>query len=653
MKSFYYFSIVFGVFILPGCKDNALADIENSPNIIYILADDLGYGELGVYGQEIIETPHIDALANGGMRFTQHYSGAPVCAPARCILLTGQHSGHAYVRGNDEWGERGKTWDYEKMFENPFLEGQRPLPDSIITIAEVLQREGYKTGAVGKWGLGAPTTEGVPNRQGFDFFYGYNCQRQAHTYYPMHLWKNEERDILDNKMVRPRSNFPVGGDPNDSTQYADFNLIDYAPTLMHKEAINFISENKDNPFFFYYASPIPHLPLQAPKKWVDYYRKKLGPEEPYVGNSYFPNQYPRASYAAMISYLDEQVGDLVSNLKKLGIYENTLIVFSSDNGPTYTGGADTPFFDSAKPFKTEYGWGKGFTHEGGIRVPMIASWPGHIQPNTVNDHISAFQDVFPTLCEVGGVQQPEHLDGISFLPTLLGEEQLTHEYLYWEFPEYNGQQAVRIGKWKGIRKNIKDNNLNIELYNLDIDIKEQSDVAEENPEIIKRMEAIMKDSHVPAEIDRFKMEALGDVKDSYLEALKRAGEISESIPSLTSGNGYFEIRNSTKTRTVPECEKGFSILQERLKITGGYELKKVTDQKNNTLDFIIDEALERNAYSMTVSKDRIIISANSETGFESAVIDLIKLMDDKINMNHEMHNPAWTIASLSIENHNS
>ena len=484
---------------------------QNRPNIIYILADDLGYGELGVYGQELIETPHIDALAKTGMRFLQHYSGSPVCAPARSVLMTGQHSGHTHIRGNDEWTERGDTWDYEAMFDNPFLEGQRPLPDSIITVAEILQNAGYITGMVGKWGLGAPTTEGVPNKQGFDLFYGYNCQRQAHTLYPMHLWKNEVRDLLDNKMVPPHSNLKQGADPGDPASYNDFQLNDYAPELMHKEALNFIDDNKEDPFFLYYASPLPHVPLQAPKRWVEYYQKKFGPEKPYIGKSYFPNPTPRATYAAMISYLDEQVGDIVAKLQDLGLYENTLIIFTSDNGPTYSGGADTPFFESAKPFKTERGWAKGYLHEGGIRVPMIASWPGHIEPNSKSDHLSAFYDVLPTMCEIIGLPIPDQTDGISLLPTLLNNSQKKkHEYLYWEFPAYNGQQAVRLGKWKGIRKDIFDGNLEVELYDLNNDIQEQNNLATQYPEVVEKIEVIMKQEHIPSSLDKFKFSQLGD-----------------------------------------------------------------------------------------------------------------------------------------------
>ncbi len=502
------FVLVVAVLLIVNCSQPEPSNLK--PNVIYILADDLGYGELGVYGQTKIETPHLDALAKSGMRFTQHYSGAPVCAPARCILMTGKHAGHAHIRGNDEWRARGEVWSYKAMFEDPKLEGQRPLPDSIITLAEVFKEAGYQTGMVGKWGLGAPETEGVPNKQGFDFFYGYNCQRQAHTLFPMHLWRNDQRHLLDNELVAPGENLEEGADPNDPASYARFHLNDYAPTLMHDEALQFIEANKDKPFFLYYASPIPHVPLQAPKKWVEHYQKKFGEEEPYTGKSYFPNRTPRATYAAMISYLDEQVGALVAKLKAIGQYENTLIIFTSDNGPTYAGGADTPFFDSANPFKTEYGWAKGFTHEGGIRVPMLAAWPGHIAPGTKSAHLSAFYDVMPTVCEILEVKGPE-TDGISFLPTLLGKEQsAVHDFLYWEFPAYKGQQAVRMGNWKAIRKNIFEGNMTLELYNLEEDIQEQNDVAEDNPEIVKKIEAIMVQEHTPATIERFKIKQLGD-----------------------------------------------------------------------------------------------------------------------------------------------
>ena len=500
------FKILFFFLFIVSC-----GDVENRPNIIYFLADDLGYGELGVFGQEIIETPHIDKLAKSGMIFSQHYSGSPVCAPSRSVLMTGQHSGHTHIRGNDEWKERGDVWNYEAVFKNPLLEGQRPLLDSIVTIAEILQSAGYKTGTVGKWGLGAPETDGIPNKQGFDFFYGYNCQRQAHTLYPMHLWKNKEKHLLENKMISPHSGLINGANPNDPSSYKDFTLNDYAPELMHREALRFIDRNNKVPFFLFYASPLPHVPLQAPQRWVEYYQKIFGEEEPYTGKSYFPNLTPRATYAAMISYLDEQVGDVVAKLQDLGIYKNTLIIFSSDNGPTYTGGADTPFFDSAKPFRSDKGWAKGYLHEGGIRVPMVASWQGNILPNSISDHLSGFYDVMPTICDILDLPTPDHTDGISFLPILLNNKQKKkHEYLYWEFPGYNGQQAVRLGKWKGIRKNIFEGNLIVELYDLNNDIMEQNNIASQYPEVIKRIEKIMKLEHIPSTLEQFKFVQLGD-----------------------------------------------------------------------------------------------------------------------------------------------
>lgn len=481
------------------------------PNIIYILADDLGYGELGVYGQKIIETPNIDELANNGMIFTDHYSGSPVCAPSRSVFITGQHTGNTPIRGNDEWTERGDTWNYQAMFDNPSLEGQRPIPKNTITIAEVLKSAGYVTGMVGKWGLGAPNTEGTPNKQGFDFFYGYNCQRQAHTLFPMHLWRNEERDILNNKNIPPHANLKEGLNPNNESSYVDFHLNDYAPELMHNEALNFIEDNKESPFFLYYASPLPHVPLQAPKKWINYYKRKIGDEKPYTGKSYFPNHTPRATYAAMISYLDEQVGDLIKKLKDINQLDNTLIIFTSDNGPTYTGGADTQYFDSGNPFKTELGWAKGFVNEGGIRVPMIASWPTKIKPGSRSNQLSAFQDMMPTFCDIIGIDVPLNIDGISIKPTLLGNfQKVSHEYLYWEFPAYKGQQAVRMGKWKGIRKNIFEGNMSIELYDISIDKQEQNDVAMVYPKIVEKISQIMIQSHSPSPIMRFKFPQLGD-----------------------------------------------------------------------------------------------------------------------------------------------
>lgn len=515
------------------CKNNIKVDtkinelessIQQKPNIIYILADDLGYGELGCYGQTKIHTPNIDALAKSGMKFTQHYSGSPVCAPSRYSLLTGLHTGHGFIRGNDEWAERGDVWDYKKAVYDTRLEGQRPIPDSTYTLGKILQNAGYKTALVGKWGLGAPNTEGVATKQGFDFFYGFNCQRQAHNLYPKHLWKNEEKIWTNNTLVPSHTGLEKGADVTNSESYAKFSQKDYAPALMLDEAIGFINRNKKNLFFLYFASPIPHVPLQAPKEYVERYRKEFGDELPYTGGkNYFPNQYPRATYAAMISYLDDQVGELVAKLKKLGLYENTLIIFSSDNGPTFNGGSDSSFFNSARPFSSTKGKAKCYVYEGGIRVPMIASWPGKIAPGTTSNLISAQWDILPTLAEIATEKLTKPVDGISMMSTLLGKkDQQEHSYLYWEFGNYGGQQAVRKGNWKAIRNKINNGNMTLELYNLEED-NETKNVASKYPEIIKEMETLLSQAHVEAANDKFKFEQFGEKRKNPKNVTK--GEI--------------------------------------------------------------------------------------------------------------------------------
>ena len=439
-----YLILILFSLVICSCSKTEENDL---PNLVFILADDLGYGEIGVLGQNKIETPNIDQLAKDGMILTNHYSGSPVCAPSRSILLTGLHSGNNPIRGNDEWKERGDVWSFKAMFDNPKLEGQRPLPDSIITVADILRSKGYRTGMFGKWGLGAPTSNSIPNNKGFDFFYGYNCQRQAHTFYPTHLWRNKQRHLLDNLIV-DKGGLPEDLDPKNEESYRMYNQFDYAPKLIHQEALKFIERNKDDKFFLYYASPIPHLPLQAPVKWVNYYREKFGDEIPYTGGSgYYPNQYPKATYAAMISYLDQQVGELVEKLKEIGKYKNTLIIFSSDNGPTHVKHVDIDFFDSAGPFSNLENTVKGNLNEGGIRVPTIVTWPDVIASGSKSNHPSIFYDYLATVSDLVGISPPYKTDGISFLPTLKGKSQEKHKYLYWEFPSYGGQQAIRIDQW--------------------------------------------------------------------------------------------------------------------------------------------------------------------------------------------------------------
>ncbi|WP_339706283.1 arylsulfatase [uncultured Kriegella sp.] len=494
------------------CKDNPENKIttekSTKPNIIYILADDLGYAELGAYGQEKIETPNIDALAKNGMLFTQHYSSAPVCAPARYMLMTGKHAGHAYVRSNSEWGERGDVWNYRAMAKDSVLEGQRPMPEGTVTFAAKLKEVGYATGMIGKWGLGAPNTQSIPNEMGFDFFLGYNCQRQAHTYYPLFLYKNRNRLHLANDTVAPNTKLPKGADPKASESYSDFTLNQYAPDIMFEGMTGFVEENKNRPFFMYWASPIPHVALQAPKRWVDYYIEKFGDEEPYLGDrGYFPHKNPHAAYAAMVSYLDENVGKLVKQLKDLGIYDNTLIVFTSDNGPTYNGGSDSEFFDSAKPFQGTRGRGKGFLYEGGIRVPLIASWPGKIEPGSKSDHVSAHYDMMATFADVAGYKAPENGDGLSFLPTLLSQsDQQKHDFMYWEFPSSGGQVAIRMGDWKVLRRNLKSKDEpTLELYNLKDDPTETTNVADAHPEIIEKAAEIFSKERETPELESFKI----------------------------------------------------------------------------------------------------------------------------------------------------
>ncbi|MFH1919313.1 MAG: arylsulfatase [Planctomycetota bacterium] len=475
---------------------------EGTPNIVYILADDLGYAELGSYGQEKIKTPNLDRLARQGMRFTQHYCGNAVCAPSRCVLMTGKHPGHAYIRNNraaklpDELTKR-------YGFEFP---GQEPIPDAEVTIAEMLKEKGYATAAVGKWGLGNFGTTGDPNRQGVDLFFGYNCQAHAHSFYPAYLWQNGRKVMLQNDPPVPgHASLAEGADPNDPASYAPFKGSDYSPDRMIDVALRFIRENKDGPFFLYFPSTIPHVALHIPDEELKPYLGKWD-ETPFVaegGYGYTPHQTPRAAYAAMISRLDKDVGRIMGLLKELGLDESTLVMFSSDNGTTHLEKeVDYEFFESVGPLRGL----KGSLYEGGIRVPMIARWPGKIKPSTVADHASAFWDVLPTIAEVTGAEPPEGVDGISFAPTLLGrpDEQRCHEFLYWEFGGYGGQQAVRMGDWKAVRQNILRRNnpdpLKIELYNLKADVGESRDLAAEQPQIVARMKQIMKTGRVPSEL---------------------------------------------------------------------------------------------------------------------------------------------------------
>ncbi|HOB73202.1 MAG TPA: arylsulfatase [Phycisphaerae bacterium] len=454
------------------------------PNVVLIIADDLGYAETGCYGQKKIRTPHIDRLAAEGLRFTQFYSGSPVCAPTRCTLMTGQHTGHAEIRANREIQP----------------EGQHPISAGAITLAEALQARGYATAGIGKWGLGPPGSHGAPEKQGFDLFFGYNCQRAAHNYYPTYLWENDRKIPLNNPEFPSRQEFPADADPNDPAAYQRYRGNEYAPDLMVARGLEFIRANRERPFFLYVALPIPHMALQVPEDSLKEYAGAF-PETPYLGGKgYLPHRTPRAAYAAMVSRLDRYVGQIVGLLQELQLEERTLVLFTSDNGPTHNGGTDSAFFNSTGPLRGL----KGSVYEGGVRVPLIARWPGRITAGKVTEHVAAMWDMLPTLCEITGAETPPGIDGISFAPTLLGKGgQKEHEYLYWEYPGGGGQQAVRVGNFKAVRQNLLRGQKRTELYNLENDVGEQHDIAADHPEVVKRMERIMREARRPSAVFEF------------------------------------------------------------------------------------------------------------------------------------------------------
>lgn len=467
-----FYFLFTGVILLSSCASQTSPTASTSkPNVIFILADDLGYGDLGVYGQEKISTPNIDAIARNGMKFTQFYAGTTVCAPSRSALMTGQHTGHTPIRGNKE--------------TQP--EGQHPLEASAYTIAELFKDAGYVTGDFGKWGLGFVGTEGDPNKQGFDRFYGYNCQRLAHDYFPDHLWENSKRINLPNTLTNPEV---------------------YAPDLIQEKTLQFITDNKDKPFFAFLSMTLPHAGLELPAgdKLFEDYKKKFK-EQPLdvkevktEPSLYMGQKYPRAAYAAMVTRMDNYVGQVMDRLKELNIDKNTLIIFSSDNGPHVEGGNDPDFFNSRAGFKGN----KRDLYEGGIRVPMLMSWPGVIKRGVVSDRIAAFWDFMPTFAELTGKNAPANIDGKSILPVLKGQNAPEHEYLYWEFHEGGGRQAVRIGNWKGVRLNaIANPNGPIELYDLQKDKGEANNIAAAHPDMVKRMENAMREAHVESPVFPF------------------------------------------------------------------------------------------------------------------------------------------------------
>ena len=432
------------------------------PNIILIQADDLGYGDLSCYGQQKFLTPHLDRMAGEGARFTQYYSGSTVCAPSRAALMLGLHTGHNYIRGN----------------------GEIPLRPEDVTVAEVLKGAGYRTAVIGKWGLGTAATAGRPDRQGFDEAFGFLDHTHAHRQYTGHLWKNGEVFRVDPEQ-------------------------DYVNDLFARAALDFIRSGRDRPFFLYLAFPVPHAELRAPEAAVAVYRGKF-PEAPFANAradavasidpspmrqasiGYRSQPTPRAAFAAMITRMDRHVGDLLALLKELKLDENTVVLFTSDNGPHKEGGADPTYFRSSGPLRGI----KRDLYEGGIRVPMIVRWPGKVKPGTVSAQVWAHWDFLPTAAELAGAPAPPGLDGISMVPALLGKRQRNHEFLYWEFHERVFDQAVRMGDWKAVRHELGGP---LELYNLKTDLREERDVAAAHPEVVARIEDYLKTARTESE----------------------------------------------------------------------------------------------------------------------------------------------------------
>ena len=436
---------------------------HEKPNIIFILADDLGYGDLGCYGQQKIETPNIDKLASMGVRFTDFYSGSSVCAPARCTFMSGLHTGHTAIRGN--------------VTLKP--EGQVPLPDSVTTIAMKLQQNGYVTAAFGKWSLGFITSSGDPQKKGFDEFYGYNCQTLAHNYYPDHLWHNH------NKINLP------GNLHYDSAYSAD---------MIHQAAMIFLDTKHEKPFFLYLPYTLPHADVIAPHDEVyEHYVHKFNEQAVAIpkstdGEKHHFDTHPHAAYAAMVARLDRYVGEIMKLLVDKGLDKSTLVIFTSDNGPHKENGGDPEYFNGNGGLKGI----KRDLYEGGIREPFIAYKKGMTKSGIVNTMPAILYDMFPTFLQLAGIASIDKIDGQSIIPSLLGNKQQAHPYLYWELHESGGKQAVRMGEWKAVKLNVSRNaSAPLELYNLKNDPAEAYNVAFQHPEIVSEIERIMKEAYVP------------------------------------------------------------------------------------------------------------------------------------------------------------
>lgn len=464
-----------GISPVSALSDSDQKNKDSRPNIIVIMADDLGYGDLGSYGQTQIQTPHLDQMAREGMRFTQFYAGSTVCAPSRSVLMTGQHTGHTPVRGNMRPGGIGNA----------------PLPAESVTLAEMLNSAGYVTGVFGKWGLGGPGSEGMPTKQGFDEFFGYLDQLRAHFYYPEFIFRGggEQVPLEENKVVEEPPIEGAGQVVRRGT---------YSHDAIMNRAFTFVERHREGaPFFLYLPVTIPHasltVPPEAREPYLDEQGNSIFAEDAFSGGHYPAQSMPYATYAAMVSRLDRDVGRLLEKLRALNLTENTVVLFTSDNGPHDAGGYEPSVFDSNGPLRD----GKGTLYEGGIRVPMIAWAPGLVPAGARTPQTSYLGDVMATLADLANTDPPKPNDSLSFLPTLLGtpEKQETHEFLYWEYYGGNPQQAVRKGKWKALRH---PETGNVELYNLQRDLSERENLAAEHPDVVTRLVNIMKREHAPS-----------------------------------------------------------------------------------------------------------------------------------------------------------
>jgi arylsulfatase A len=453
------------------------------PNIIFLLADDLGYGDIGAFGQTKIRTPNLDRLAADGMKLTQHYAGHNVCAPSRCVLMSGKHPGHAYIRNN-----RGGIG----IAGGP-AEGQEPVPAGELKLPITLKKLGYTIGGFGKWGLGAVGSSGDPQKHGFDRFFGFNDQAHAHNHYTHYLWDNDKRVTLNNPEFNVHDAELLKGDPKQPEYYKKWTGRDYAPDVIAERARQFLRENRERPFFLYYPTTVPHLAYQVPEDSLNEYLGKF-PEPSTTTGNYLPHRAPRAAYAAMITRMDRDIGKLLAMVDEYGLRERTIVIFTSDNGGT---GPGVEFFNSVGGLRGR----KGGYYEGGFREPCIVRWPGKIAPGSTNDRVTGFEDWMPTLLELIGAADstPKGIDGISFAPTLIGQKQPERPFLYRESAAGTGQQAVRVGNWKGVRNNFGPNST-IELYNLATDPKEERDVAAQNPEVVAKLMKVLEEQHTKSEV---------------------------------------------------------------------------------------------------------------------------------------------------------